>query len=89
MLSRLVSKIDLPRFEFSNLGATIGISIDESASTMAWRINHMCCVAGALAAAAVAATIDVSMGEHHPYRIAASWTGSGLFAFSPRAYGYI
>ena len=83
----MIIPFNFPRLKYALNGINSDIfniiNVDNSPSTTAGRVNHMCCIFSALAAAFIAISIDKGLGKGHPFGRAASWLGSGLFAFSP------
>lgn len=69
-------------------GYSIGMSWE---SSMAWRVNHMCCVFGVLAAAFVCASVMHLLRCAHQPALRRAYAGvvaSYLFAFSPLVWEY-
>ena len=81
MLSQMAALVDVPRWKLSP-DYKLYLSVRDG-SSVAWRVNHMCCVLGALAAAFIAASVMVVLGSKNSFSVASSWVASGIFAFSP------
>lgn len=84
ILSQVAAAMQVPRL---HLDEGLRLILD-TAPTMAWRVNHMCCVFGALAAANISASIDEILCGTRAYCSAAAWAGAFMFALSPLVWEY-
>lgn len=85
LLSQLASRYNVPRVLIDFSQFEFKVSRDTS---VAWKINHMCAIFGALCSAMIAITITDILGPKNNFRYAASLVGSVLFSFSPLVWEY-
>ncbi|KAJ1412181.1 hypothetical protein B484DRAFT_422918 [Ochromonadaceae sp. CCMP2298] len=86
LLAHLAGKVPVPRvvFDFASLTAMVDLN-----AGVAWRVNHLCCLLGACAAALVTATSQELLGALSVRGMEPlSAVGGLLFAFSPLAWEY-
>ncbi|CAM9708487.1 unnamed protein product, partial [Ectocarpus fasciculatus] len=84
LLSQAAAAISFPRFYYDAAFSSIRFKYE---TTNAWRVNHMCCVFGSVAAGFVSSAVYTAL-PGHPCRTAAGWAAAGLFAFSPLVWEY-
>jgi hypothetical protein len=83
LLGYAIEKIAFPRFYISELG--LSYTYDTS---VAWKVNHLCCVFGSITAALIGLSCFKLLRRRSLYSFSSSIICAVLFAFSPLVWEY-